>query len=72
MQIFKSKHYYMYYLGTNRNAEGESTCHAQKFLADPLQRNSGPLPRNVSNIDSHVAHIKRKHTQINKHTPLHR
>jgi hypothetical protein len=26
MQYPKSKHYYMYYLGTNRNAEGESTC----------------------------------------------
>jgi hypothetical protein len=25
MQISKSKHYCMHYLGTNRNAEGEST-----------------------------------------------
>jgi hypothetical protein len=26
----KSKHYYMHYFGTNRNAEGESTCLARK------------------------------------------
>jgi hypothetical protein len=30
MQYLKSKQYYMQYLGTNRNAEGESTCLAQK------------------------------------------
>jgi hypothetical protein len=28
--ISKSKHYCMHYLGTNRNAEGESTCLARK------------------------------------------
>jgi hypothetical protein len=30
MQYPKSKHYYMHYLSTNRNAEGESTCLARK------------------------------------------
>jgi hypothetical protein len=30
MQYPISKHYYMHYLGTNRNAEGESTCLARK------------------------------------------
>jgi hypothetical protein len=30
MQYPKSKHYYMHYLGTNRNTEGGSTCLARK------------------------------------------
>jgi hypothetical protein len=29
MQYPKSKHYYMHYLGINRNVEGESTCLVQ-------------------------------------------
>jgi hypothetical protein len=29
MEYPKSKHYYMHYLGANRNAEGESTCLAR-------------------------------------------
>jgi hypothetical protein len=46
MQISKSKHYYMHYLGTNRNAEEESTCLGQRFPADRLQTYFDLLPRN--------------------------
>jgi hypothetical protein len=60
MQIFKSKHYYMYYLGTNRNAEGESTFLAQKFPADLPQTNSGPLSLNQFLIMWHITHTKQK------------
>jgi hypothetical protein len=38
MQYLKSKHYYMHYLGTNRNTEGESTCLARKCHVVVLER----------------------------------
>jgi hypothetical protein len=72
MQISKSKHYYMHYLSTNRNTEGESTCLAQRCHIDRIQSYFGLLPRNqlliwirISCIQKEIIH------QINKHTPLH-
>ena len=66
MHISKSKSYWMYYLGTIRNAEGESTCLAQKFPADLPQTSSGLLPHNQLLTDSDITHIKIKHTPFNK------
>jgi hypothetical protein len=60
----------MYYLGTNRNAVGKSTCLAQKRPMGLTRTNSGPLPQNQLLIDSHIVHIKRKHTPLNKQTPF--
>jgi hypothetical protein len=63
----------MHYLGTNRNAEGEFTCLAQKRPMGLPQTNSGPLSHNQRLLrDSHITHTKIKHTPINKHAPLHR
>jgi hypothetical protein len=50
-------------------AEGESTCLARKCLMDRPQTNSVLLPHNQLQIESHIAHTKRKHTPINKQTP---
>jgi hypothetical protein len=36
----------MHYLGTNRDAEGESTWLAQKFSMGRPQTDSDPLPHN--------------------------
>ena len=58
MQISKSKHYYMHYLGTIRNAEGESTCLDQKCHTGRLQTYLGPLPHNQFLIASHIVHTK--------------
>jgi hypothetical protein len=49
----------MHYLGTNRNAEGESTCLVQTCPAGCLR------------MYSHIVHTKENIHQINKHTPLH-
>jgi hypothetical protein len=62
----------MCYLGAIRNVEGGSTCLDQKCPAGLPQTKSGPLPQNQLIIDSHIVHTKRKHTPINKHTPLHK
>jgi hypothetical protein len=48
----------MHYLGTNRNAAGESTCLAQKCHVDRPQTNSDPLPHNELLITSPIAHTK--------------
>jgi hypothetical protein len=48
----------MYYLGTKRNAERESTCLAQKFPTGLPQTSSGLLPHNQLLIDLHIAHTK--------------
>jgi hypothetical protein len=52
-------------------AEGESTCLAQKCPVGRSQTNSVLLPHNQLLIESHITHTKRKHTPINKQTPLH-
>jgi hypothetical protein len=44
----------MHYLGTNRNAERESTSLAQRCPAGRPQTNSDPLPHNQLLITSHV------------------
>jgi hypothetical protein len=61
MQISKSKHYYMHYLGTNRNTKGESSSNVIW----------SSTTKSASNIDSHNVHTKENIHQINKHTPLH-
>jgi hypothetical protein len=53
-------------------AEGESTCLAQKRLADRPRTYSNRLPHNRLLIESHIVHTKIKHTQINKHAPFHK
>jgi hypothetical protein len=58
----------MYYLGTIRNTEVESTFLAQKFPAHLPQTSSGLLPHNQLLIDSHIAHTRRQHAPINKQT----
>ena len=62
----------MHYLGTNRNAEGESTCLAQASPADRPRTSSDHLPHNPLLIESHSAHTKIKHKPINKHAPFHK
>jgi hypothetical protein len=72
IQYPKSKHYYMHYLGANRNAEGESTCLVQTC---PVGHPRTCLVRQPHSqlliIDSRIVHTKEYVLKINKHTPLH-
>jgi hypothetical protein len=72
MQYLKSKHYYIQYLGINRNAEGESTCLVRTC---PVGRPPTCLVRlphsQLLIIDSRIVHTKEYVRKINKHTPLH-
>jgi hypothetical protein len=71
MQYPKSKHYYMCYLGTNRNAEGESTCLAQTCPVGRPRTSLVRLPHNqLLIIDSRIVHTKDYIRQINKHSPI--
>jgi hypothetical protein len=73
MQYPKSKHYYMHYLGTNRNGGGDSTCLDRTC---PMGRHRTSLVRLPHNqlliIDPCIVHTKDYIRQINKHTPLHK
>jgi hypothetical protein len=72
MQYPKSKHYYMHYLGTNRNAEGESTCLDRTCPVGRPRTSLVRLPHSqLLIIDSRIVHTKEHVHQINKHTPLH-
>jgi hypothetical protein len=72
MQYPKVKHNYMHYLGTNRNAEGESTCLVQTCPMGPPRTCLVRLPHiQLLIIDSRIVHTKEYVRQINKHTPLH-
>ena len=72
MQYPKSKHYYMHYLGTNRNAEGEPTCLVRMCLVGHPRTSLVRQPHNqLLIIDSRIVHTKEYVRQINKHTPLH-
>jgi hypothetical protein len=72
MQYPKSKHYYMHYLCTNRNAEGESTCLDRMSHVGRPQTSLVRLPHiQLLIIDSRIVHTKEYVRQINKHTPLH-
>jgi hypothetical protein len=72
MQYPKSKHYYMHYLGTNRNIEGESTCLVRMCHVGRPRTCLVRLPHNqLLIIDSCIVHTKEYVRQINKHTPLH-
>jgi hypothetical protein len=72
IQYPKSKHYYMHYLGTNRNAEGESTCLVRICLVGRPRTCLVRLPHiQLLIIDSRIVHTKEYICQINKHTPLH-
>jgi hypothetical protein len=72
MQYPKSKDYYMHYLYTNRNAEGESTCLIQTCLVGRPRTCLVRLPHNqLLIIDSRIVHTKEYVHQITKHTPLH-
>jgi hypothetical protein len=72
MQYPKSKHYYMHYLGTNRNAEGESTRLARTCPAGRPRTSLVRLPHNQLLTSIHISYIqKNTYAKINKHTPLH-
>jgi hypothetical protein len=72
MQYPKSKHYYMHYLGTNRNAEGESTCLGRTCPMGRPRTSLVRLPHSqLLIIDLCIVHTKEHIHQINKHTPLH-
>jgi hypothetical protein len=61
----------MYYLGTNRNVERESTCLAQKCPVGRLETYSVLLPHIQLVIVSHIVHTKENIHQVSIHTPLH-
>jgi hypothetical protein len=62
MQYPKSKHYYMYYLGTNRNAEEESSCIDRTCPVGRPWTSLVRLPHSqLLIIDSHIVHTKWKH-----------
>jgi hypothetical protein len=72
MQYLKSKHYYMHYLGINRNAEGESTCLNRTCHVGRPRTSLVRLPLSqLLIIDSGIVHTKEYVRSINKHTPLH-
>jgi hypothetical protein len=72
MKYPKSKHYCMHYLGTNRNAEGESTCLARMCPVGRPRTSLVRLPHSqLLIIDSRIVHTKDYIRQINKHSPLH-
>jgi hypothetical protein len=72
MQYPKCKHYNMHYLGTNRNAKGESTCLDRTCPVGRPRTSLVRLPHcQLLIIDSHIVHTKEYVRQINKHTPLH-
>jgi hypothetical protein len=72
MQYLKSKHYYMHYLSTNRNAEGESTCLVRTYPVGRPRTCLVRLPHiQLLIIDSRIVHTKEYIRQINKHKPLH-
>jgi hypothetical protein len=72
MQYPKSKHYYMHYLGTNRNAGRESTCLAQTCHVGRPRTCLVRLPHSqLLIVDSRIVHTKEYVRKINKHTPLH-
>jgi hypothetical protein len=71
MQYPKSKHYYMHYLGTNRNAEGQSTCLDRMCHVGRPWTCLVRLPHSqLLIIDSRIVHTKEYVGQINEHTPL--
>jgi hypothetical protein len=59
MQYPKSKHYYMHYLGTNRNAEGESTCLARKYLVCRPRTSLVRLPHSQLLASIYVSYIQK-------------
>jgi hypothetical protein len=63
----------MHYLGTNRNAEGESTCLDRTCPVGRLRTSLGRLHHSqLLIIDLCIVHTKEYVRQINKHTPLHK
>jgi hypothetical protein len=61
----------MHYFGTNRNAEGVSTCLARKCPMDRPRTSLVRLPQSTSSINLRIVHKKEYVRQINKHILLH-
>jgi hypothetical protein len=57
--ISKSKHYCMHYFGTNRNAEGESTCLARKCPMSRPRTSLIRLPHNQLLASICVSYIQK-------------
>jgi hypothetical protein len=71
MQYPKSKHYYMHYLGINRNAKGESTCLDRTCHVGHPRTCLVRLPHSQLLIIECIVHTKEYVHKMNKHTPLH-
>jgi hypothetical protein len=69
MQYPKSKHCYMHYLGTNRNAGRIHMPWSNVSCASSSNVFGSSTPQSI--IDSRIVHTKEYIRQINKHTPLH-
>jgi hypothetical protein len=62
----------MHYLGTNRNAEGESSCLDRLCHVGRRRTSLVCLPHSqLLIINSRIVNTKDYVRQINKHTPLH-
>jgi hypothetical protein len=72
MKYPKSKQYFMHYLGTNRNEEGEVHLPCSKVSCGSFSNEFGSsTSQSTSSIDLRIVHTKEYICQINKHTPLH-